>query len=697
MQQTGPTLGLLAPYALERFYHMITDTISQLPESSREVFYWALATSREYYAAGLTASQELREQYARADMTFFSEIRGWIGGRLRHLYSVGAPLSQQLVEFLESIGLVVLNIYNVTEAGGFPTITRPDTRQANSCGRVAPGFQIRIAEDGEVLVRGETVMREYWGQPEETSKVIDADGWLHTGDLGRFDPDGYLYLTGRKQPLIVLSTGRKVVPTTIENALVDSTLIDQAIVFGDGRLYVSALIVPNLEAVSAQLREKEEGEKEEEDDAVQGIVSADAPEVRQILDGVVEEVNSRLARWEQIKGYSILDQPMVEAADEWVAMTESERQAIAERYSEQIEAMHPTPVRMAQREVTSVQIEPEQLRELLEKQGILDAWMQDAGIGFLVDLARDMQIDGPSMVNICDTAVAIAEMQHEEKPLSTVLIVGDPAHITRLLPDSVIMLNRYDHIRRMRQVVVTLAKMVDGLVLGYAVDKHGYVRGIQRLNVEIESPCSLLLGPRFRHQAAISEHCNAVVFFVPPGGRQVRVFAEGRPIGRYANGRWSAESMSDIDEAVVRLAEQKGYSPAVLERVLRCAFRMSEQNLGAIFILGDADVILERSDSPELRSFATIVGTDLARMSEQEVINFAKQDGATIVDTEGRFRGCMFLLRPAADTKADIGLGKGARHSSAAKMSAETQCLAVTVSQDGPITVYDNGRRVLTL
>jgi long-chain acyl-CoA synthetase len=690
LRQASPTLGLLAPSSLEQFYHMVVDRVSQLPESSREVFYWALATSREYHKAGLTASQELREAYARADMTFFSQIRGWAGGRLRRLYSVGAPLSKELAEFLEAIGLLAMEIYNVTEAGGFPSISRPDNRRPNSCGQVASGFQIRIAEDGEVLVRGETLMREYWGRPEETQQVLDADGWLHTGDLGRFDQDGYLYLTGRKQPLIVLSTGRKVVPTTIENALIASPFIDQAVVFGDGRLYISALIVPNLEEIAAHLQ------KNGDDDADSAIPET-SPEVRQVLDQAVGEINSQLALWERVGGYTILDQPLLETAGEWTVATDTHRQAIAEQYAEQIEALHPMPVRLAERAVTEVQIEPEQLRDLLEKQDILDAWLQDAGIGFLFDLARARQIDGPSMVSICDTAVAIAEMQNEEKPLSTALIVGDPADIARILPSSEIQLQRYDHIRRMRQVVITLAKMVDGLVLGYGVDNHGYVRGIHKLDVELVAPCSFLLGPRFRHHAAISEHCRAVVFFVPRGGRQVRVFADGRPVGRYASGRWSPESMSDIDAAVSRLAEQRDCAPTLLEQVLRCSFQMSEENLGAIFVLGNADVVLERSDLSELSSFVTIDRAKMAHLSDKELINFAKQDGATVIDARGNFVGCMVLLRPAADTQAEIGLGKGARHSSAAKISAEAECLAVTVSQDGPITIYDSGRRVLSL
>jgi long-chain acyl-CoA synthetase len=689
LQQTSPTLGLVTPYALEQFYHVVMDRINHLPESSRQVFYWALSTSREFHAAGLAASPELREQYARADMTFFSQIRGWLGGRLRRLYSVGAPLSQDLTVFVEAMGLVVYNIYNITEAGGFPAVNQPDKRRADSCGQVGPGFQVRIADDGEILVRGQTVMREYWGLPEDTQEVLDADGWLHTGDLGSFDRDGYLFLTGRKQPFIVLSTGRKVVPTVIEEALVASPYIDQAAVLGDGQVYVSALIVPNLPAITEHFVEHEEAEI--------GELTTKSPQARELLDKVIDEVNQRVARWEWIRRYALLDDVLFENGEGPPVVTKSVRESIAQRFADQIQSLYPTPIRLADRTVSQVNIEPEQLRELLEKQDILDAWMQDAGIGFLFDLARAEQIDGPAMVNICDAAVAIAQMQNEEKPLSTALIVGDPARIARILPGSPIQLQRYDHIRRMRQVVVALAKMVDGLVLGYGVDKHGYVRGIHKLDITLEPPCSLLLGPLFRHHAAISRHCDAVVFFVPPGGRQVRVFADGRPVGRYANGQWARESFSDIDQAVIQLAKQREYRQPLLESVLRCAFRMSEQNLGAIFIIGKADDILRRSDVPELDSVATIVGANVEHLSEQELINFAKQDGATIVDTEGRFRGCKVYLRPAATTEAEIGLGKGARHSSAAKTSAEAQCLAITVSQDGPITVYDCGRRVLSL
>jgi DNA integrity scanning protein DisA with diadenylate cyclase activity len=242
-----------------------------------------------------------------------------------------------------------------------------------------------------------------------------------------------------------------------------------------------------------------------------------------------------------------------------------------------------------------------------------------------------------------------------------------------------------------------MAKMVDGLVLGYVVDKHGYVRGIHKLNVTLNEPDNYLLGPQFRHHAAISQNCDAVVFFVPIGGRQVRVFADGNLIGRYSNGDWSPENLLKVDEVIAQLAVQKNCSPHLIRRILRCAFQMSEENLGAIFILGHAEAILEHSDASEISHFAMIVSAPLEQLSDQELINFAKQDGATVIDMNGKFRGCMVLLRPDAETHAEIGPGKGARHSSAAKMSAETQALAITVSHDGPITIYDSGRRILSL
>jgi len=689
MQQTSPTVMVATPDFLERTYDGIMDEVSPMPESSQEVFWWALAKRKEYLAAGSAASPELRQEYARADMTFFSQIRGQIGGRMRRLYLTGASPPREVASFFEAIGLPVLNVYSLTIAGGFPAVSQPDVCHAGSCGQVAPGFEVRIADDDELLVRGDMVMREYWRRPQETKRAFDADGWLHSGDVGYFDADGYLYITGRKQHLMVLSTGRKIVPSVVENMLTTSPFIDQAVAFGEGKPYVSAIIMPSLAALATHFEQQEDGER---------VTTTSHPKVKDLLDKVIGEVNSRLDRWEQVREYRLFDRHLSKATGELTTVSmKLRRHVIAEHYAEHIEEMYPLSVHLEEKEVTEVQVEPERLRELLEKETLLDAWMTDAGIEFLFELAREKQIDAPSMVHICDTAAAIAQMEREEKPLSTALIIGDPVHIARVLPPSHIQLLRHDHIRRMRRTLVTMAKIVDGLVLGYVVDKYGYVRGVHRLEVALEEGTDFLLGPQFRHHAAISRQCDAVVFFGPSRGRQVRVCANGQLVGRYASGDWSPDNIARVTEVMDELARQKGYDLALVQRVLRCAFQMSEQNMGAILVLGDADFVLQRSDPSEIGSFAALASADIDELSDRELIDFAKQDGATVIDVHGQLRGCMVFLRPRANTPAEIGPGRGTRHSSAAKMSAEAQCLAITVSQDGPITMYDCGRRVLSV
>jgi len=714
MQQTSPTLMQLTPFTLDSFYHEIMQDVETQPEASQEIFRWALAISKEYKAAGPDAPKQLREEYERADMTFFSQIRGRIGGRMRRLYSVKATLPQYLAEFVEAIGPIPLNLYSLSEAGGFPAISQPDVRKPRSCGRVAPGFQIKIADDGELLVKGPTVMHGYWQQPQAPPQIIDSEGWLHTGDLGHFDEDGYLYLIGRKAELTVLSTGHKIMPADIEAALMKSSFISRAVIFGEGRPYVSALLVPDLDTLADHIQDTASSLPEElppepaaevevvpwywlhEEDA-EPIATTAHPKVKMLLDQAVTRVNQQLDQWERIKKYSLVEQAYSPAANKIESLMPA-RHLIAQQFQPQIEAMYPHASHLKERKITEVTVTPERLRELLAKETILDAWMADAGIEFLFKLARDKHIDAPSMVHISDIAATIAQMENEERPLSTALIVGDPVRIGNVLPVSQIQLLRHDHIRRMRPILTNLARIVDGLVLGFMIDKHGYVRGIHKLDVPLdEPPSSFLLGPQFRRHAAISAECDALVFFVPTGGRQVRVFANGELAGRYSNGDWSPESIFRVGDTMASLIEQKNYDLPLVQRVLRCAFQMSEENLGAIFIVGNANLILENSDAPEISHFALIVSAEMSTMTDQELINFAKQDGATVIDTEGRFRGCMVLLRPAADTPAEIGPGKGARHSSAAKMSAEAQCLAITVSQDGPITVYDNGQRVLSL
>ncbi|MEM8930854.1 MAG: diadenylate cyclase, partial [Acidobacteriota bacterium] len=588
-------------------------------------------------------------------------------------------------------------------------------------GPVAPGFDLRVADDGEIQVAGETVMRGYWGHPEASRRVTTDDGWLRTRDYGELDEDGHLHLTGRAGETLLLSTGRRVDPCHVERLLEDSPLIHRAAAFGEGRSYVAVLIVPDLDAIAQRWRDEVV-----DSDAAAGdelpifkqrssgssdvpwwwnvlgegdVVTTTAdPRVQAWIDEVVDAANRRLDDWERIERYGFVGQPRSVEAERLIEARVHDRAELFQLFADEIQSMYPRGLRPTDREITQVQVGPERLRELLEKEAILDAWTSDAGVGFLLELAREHGIDAPSVIHICDAAANVAQMENEEKPLSTALIVGDPLRIHRVVPTSLIQLHRHEHIRRMRSRLVDLSKLVDGLVLAYIVDRHGYVRGIGRLDIDLEDAPTALFGPQFRRHAEISRRCDAVVFFVPKGGRQVRVFSRGQLVGRYSNGDWSPENASLLAGTADELTAGRNVDAALVGRLLRCAFRMSEENQGAIFMVGDAERILAKSDRPDLSRFAWISSSPMDSLTDDELINFAQQDGATVIDAESaRFRSCMVLLRPDAATRADIAEGKGARHSSAAKMSAETESLAITVSQDGPITVFDHGQRILSL
>ncbi|HRV93632.1 MAG TPA: AMP-binding protein, partial [Anaerolineae bacterium] len=456
MRETSPTIMLDIPYTYEKFFEGFTTWLSDQPEVYQKVVRWALAKGKEYRAAGQNASPELRQEYLRADLTFFSRFKGQLGGRIRAFYSTGGSLSREVTEFYEALGIPLINVYSLTEAGGFPAGGRPATNHPGSVGQISPGFEIRLAPDGEILIHGKTVMRGFWPTPQQSGRIFNEEGWLRSGDIGRIDADAYLHVTDRKRHIMVLSTGRKIIPTAIESALVASEFIDQAAVIAEGKPYVSAMIVPNLKRLTNHFQ-NDDGER---------VTTTGHPRVKALLEQIIGQVNRKLDRWEQISEYSLLEQPLSQDTGELTPSMKISRHVVAKRYASQIEAMYPARLQIEAENISQVQVEPERLRELLEKERILDAWMADAGIGFLFQIAQARQIDAPSMVHICDAAASIAQMENEAKPLSTALIVGDPARIARILPDSQIQLLSHDHIRRMRKTLVTMARMVDGNVLG---------------------------------------------------------------------------------------------------------------------------------------------------------------------------------------------------------------------------------------
>jgi long-chain acyl-CoA synthetase len=233
-----------------------------------------------------------------ADKLVYSRIRAGTGGKLRLIFSGGAPLAKELAEFFWAAGVPIYQGYGLTETAPVLTSNYPDNRMGSS-GKPIPNVELRIAEDGEILAKGPCVMQGYYKSPEATREVLSADGWFSTGDVGYLDKDNYLFITDRKKDLIKTAAGKFVAPQPIENALKTSPFILNAMVVGDKRKFISALIVPNPTTVAAKA-------------AGQGIKSSSNKEmvahpfVRSLIEGEVKRLTANLAQYETIKRFALL-------------------------------------------------------------------------------------------------------------------------------------------------------------------------------------------------------------------------------------------------------------------------------------------------------------------------------------------------------------------------------------------------------
>ena len=260
-------------------------------------------------------------------------LRKVFGPRIDWMSSGGAPLPPAIARAYHTAGLLVLQGYGLTETAPIITFNCKDNCKLDTVGRPLPGVEVRIASDGEVLTRGPNVMKGYWNDAAATAETI-RDGWLHTGDLGELDADGFLRITGRKKDLLVLSNGKKVAPACVEGLLLGDPCIDQAVVCGEGRNILCALLVPAWDNVHRALREEGislEGEAEE---------WAERPEVRGLLERRVRAALADLSPMEQVKRFLILPQPFSVAADELTVSLKLRRNVVLERYRRQVEELY---------------------------------------------------------------------------------------------------------------------------------------------------------------------------------------------------------------------------------------------------------------------------------------------------------------------------------------------------------------------
>jgi long-chain acyl-CoA synthetase len=316
------------PRIFEKIYTLVTS--SGDPDKVRAATQLGLKV-RALQDAGEPVPADLQAAFDTADAELFSNVRNVFGGRLKQASTGAAPIAKEILEFFYAAGVPVLEGYGMTETSTVSTTQTVEHHRFGTVGRPLPGCEVRIADDGEILVRGPHVFGGYHGMRDESFGAV-ADGWLHTGDLGSLDADGYLTITGRKKDIIITAGGKNLTPANLENDLKQSRWISQAVMYGDRRPYPVALITLDPEEIVAFAREHDLPEDP--------AALSRAPEVRELIQGVVDQVNAGYARVEQIKRFAILDHDLSQETGELTPTLKVKRNVVNEKYAELFEALY---------------------------------------------------------------------------------------------------------------------------------------------------------------------------------------------------------------------------------------------------------------------------------------------------------------------------------------------------------------------
>jgi long-chain acyl-CoA synthetase len=334
--EVHPTLSAAVPRVFEKLYANIMQKGRENTGIKRKLFEWAMNVARDavkWRAYGEQASVGLRLRWDIANRVVYSKIREGIGGRMRAFISGGGPLSRELAEFFWSVGVSVYQGYGLTETSPVVSANCPGANKVGSVGRPVPHVDVRIANDGEIFVHGPCVMQAYYQKPDDTRAVISSDGWLATGDIGNLDADGYLHVTDRKKDLFKTAAGKFIAPQPIENQLKASPLILNAVLVGDKRKFISALIVPNFANVEAAARDQGRAFASHEQ------LAAD-PWAHELIGKEVERINSTLAQYETIKRFALLDHDFTFDGGQLTYTLKLKRRVIDERYAKLIDGLY---------------------------------------------------------------------------------------------------------------------------------------------------------------------------------------------------------------------------------------------------------------------------------------------------------------------------------------------------------------------
>jgi long-chain acyl-CoA synthetase len=333
--EVNPTYMACVPRLYEKIYAVANEKAAQQGTIKNKVFHWATSVGRQVAKLterGGNVDGLLDAQHHYADKLVLKQIRERFGKRLRLAISGGAPLAKELAEWFHGAGVRVLEGYGLTETTAATNINRLNRYRFGSVGPALPGVEVKIAPDGEVVMRGPNIMKGYWHKDADTREAIDADGWFHSGDIGVIDVEGFLTITDRKKDIIVTAGGKNVAPQNIENLLKQSPYISQAMVYGDRRPYLVALVTLDADAMTRFARETGR-------DADLAKLAEDS-EVRARLQLEIDAVNRKLSQFETIKKFAILAQDFTIEGGDLTPTLKVKRKVVTERHRAKIDAMY---------------------------------------------------------------------------------------------------------------------------------------------------------------------------------------------------------------------------------------------------------------------------------------------------------------------------------------------------------------------
>ncbi len=334
LREVSPTVVCSVPRVYEKMYARVLDSVAKSPAARRSLFWWAIGVGRAYMAASLAggAGTWLSAKRRLARALVLKKLEARMGGRLRFFISGGAPLAREIAEFFNAAGIRIMEGYGLTETSPVVALNTFENFRLGTVGKPLPGVEVRVAEDGEILVRGDNVMQGYFKKPEATAEAL-AGGWFHTGDIGHLDADGFLVITDRKKDLIATAGGKKLAPQPIEARLKRNPLVTEAMLIGDRRPFIVALIIPNFERLVAWASEN-------------GIAHEDrarllsAPAVRELFQKMIDGVNGDLAQFERVKGFTLLSGELTIDDGHLTPTLKVRRRMVEKTYRNEIESMY---------------------------------------------------------------------------------------------------------------------------------------------------------------------------------------------------------------------------------------------------------------------------------------------------------------------------------------------------------------------